>query len=384
MAGHGQRGERPVSVAIVGTRGYPSYYGGFETAVRSLAPHLAERGFDVRVYCRRGQTRLDDPALSPRVRRVVTPGLHSGYASTLTHGLTSTIHCLLRKPDVAVVMNVANGFWLPFLRMRGIKTLVNVDGIEWERAKWNPLGKALFRLGARLTAWMADQLVCDSVAIQDYWEHTYGRRGVFIPYGGGPARGHALPPGIEPQSYVLVVARFVPENSLNEFFDAVPELAQKHSVVMVGSDEGRLLDARARELSESHPGVHWLGQVSDDDILFALWENCLVYFHGHTVGGTNPALVQAMFCGARVVASDTVFNREVLGELGTFWDPSSQQGRLTDELLAAASEPWEPSAELIRRAEAEYSWPAVNDRYVQAVEELLVGQTANPAAAPPR
>ncbi len=147
------------SVAIIGTRGYPSYYGGFETAVRHIAPALSGRGWDVTVYGRPGATQPDDPARDHTIRTRQTRGIESRSLSTLTYGLTSTLDCLRRRPDVALVMNVANGYWLPLLRARGIPTVVNVDVIEWEREKWSRLGKAVFRTGAKLTARTATSLV---------------------------------------------------------------------------------------------------------------------------------------------------------------------------------------------------------------------------------
>ena len=128
------------TVAIIGTRGYPSYYGGFETAVRRLVPFLLEHGWAVRVYGRPGAMTEAAEATDPRVEIVTTRGIDSRSLSTLSYGFFSALHALLRPPDVALVMNVANGFWLPLLKLRGIPTVVNVDGIEWERDKWSRLG----------------------------------------------------------------------------------------------------------------------------------------------------------------------------------------------------------------------------------------------------
>ena len=150
------------SVAIIGTRGYPSYYGGFETAVRKLAPDLADMGWDVTVYGRHGATKENDPTLDLRIKRRVTWGMETQNLSTLSHGLTASLDAAVRKPDVALIMNVANGFFLPALRARGIPTLVNVDGIEWEREKWSPKAKMVFRKAAQCTAKWADGLVFDA------------------------------------------------------------------------------------------------------------------------------------------------------------------------------------------------------------------------------
>ncbi|MBX4170570.1 glycosyltransferase [Rhodococcus sp. DMU2021] len=314
------------SVAIIGTRGYPSYYGGFETLIRHLAPYLSSQGWDVTVYGRDGATKTDDPELDPTVRTVVTKGIESKSLSTLSYGLSSSLHASSKKPDVALIMNVANGYWLPILKARGIPTVVNVDGIEWERAKWGKKAKAAFKVGARLTAKFADRIVVDSRAIGQRWEDEFNRHGDFIPYGG--SRPGALKPveGLIPGTYALIVARFVPENSVEEFFDAAKHLAKDRDVVIVGSSGyGGALDEKAKRLAQESSRIHWLGHVSDDTKLFSLWQHAGVYFHGHSVGGTNPALVQAMACGAPIVARDTPFNREVLGIAGEYVAPSPEQ-----------------------------------------------------------
>ncbi|MEV7998817.1 glycosyltransferase [Arthrobacter sp. KFRI-F3372] len=301
------------SVSVIGTRGYPSYYGGFETAVRKLAPFLADAGWDVNVYCRAGQTKNDDGGRDPRVRTTTTVGLESKSLSTLSFGLSSVLNAMWHKPQVALVMNVANGFFLPLLKLRGVPTVVNVDGIEWERAKWNRFAKFVFRLGARFTARYGTILISDSLEIQRRWKKDFGRDSVFIPYGGSTPSPSEVIPGLEHDSYVLMVARFVPENTVSEFLQAAERLAEDHPVVIVGSSGyGGVLEDAAQRLSE-HPNVEWLGHVSDDRKLLSLWQHAGVYFHGHSVGGTNPALVQAMACGAPVVARHTPYNAEVLG-----------------------------------------------------------------------
>lgn len=364
------------SVAVLGTRGYPSYYGGFETAVRKLVPYLVDAGWDILVYGRnanRGAERIE-----PAVTSINTWGLDSKNANTLSYGLTSALDAAWRRPDVALVMNVANGWWLPILRARGIPTLVNVDGIEWERAKWNRVGKAVFRGGATLTAKFATELVVDAQAMGDYWSRQLGRGGVFIPYGGDPVPPLPVEPGLASGRYILVVARLVPENSVGIFLDALPDLAERHDVVIVGtSGFGGELEARVQKASLDHERVHWLGHVRDEARLHALWQHAGVYFHGHTVGGTNPALVQAMACGAPTVAVDTIFNREVLDNAGIFVSPrgeevSSEILRLVDDAPLRAT----LRDRAVKRAAAHYNWPDVCGRYHEALLALVSGTAA--------
>lgn len=360
------------SVAIIGTRGYPSYYGGFETAVRKLAPYLADAEWDTTVYGRPGSTREHDSDRDFRVHTVETHGVETKSLSTLSFGLTSILHACIRKPDVAIVMNVANGFWLPILRLRGIPTLVNVDGIEWDRAKWGKFAKAVFKLGAKFTAIFGDTLVSDSREIARRWKQDFNRESTFIPYGG---EAPGLLPVVEElpsRGYVLVVARFVPENSINEFFAAVPAIAANYPVVIVGSSGyGGPLDEHAAELARTHPNVKWLGHVNDDQKLLSLWQHAGVYFHGHSVGGTNPALVQAMACGAPVVARDTVYNREVLGDGALFAAPEAEDiFRAVSVVMSDAELQSAASHSAIERAGHLYTWELVCAAYEQQIRLL--------------
>lgn len=361
------------SVAIIGTRGYPSYYGGFETAIRKLAPYLVHRGWDVSVYSRPGEVRLDDPNRDHRVQTVMTQGLETKSLSTLSYGWSATRHAIRRSPDVALVMNVANGYWLPMLRRAGIPTLVNVDGIEWDRAKWNRIAKRVFRTGAKLTARHGTMLVYDSTEIAKRWHVDFGTGGRYIPYG-SEIVDEELPieSGLSRRAYVLFVARLVPENTVSEFFSAVPAIAQHAEVVIVGSSGyGGELDERARRLSERLERVRWLGHVRDDRRLLSLWHHAGAYFHGHSVGGTNPALVQAMACGAPVLARDTPYNREVLGPSGLFVSPSAS--RISEEVLRLVGSPdvqrQQAEANTLR-ARTNYSWADVNASYERSLQEL--------------
>lgn len=251
------------------------------------------------------------------IRCVHTPGIDVRSVSTLSYGLTATADSYRNRPDAVLVLNVANGFYLPMLRRAGIRTAVNVDGMEWERAKWNAAGKQVFRWGASLTARFADEIVVDSQAIGDVWRSMFGVQSTFIPYGApvvaDSSHNRVNQLGLVPGSYVLVVARLVPENNVEVLLEALKVLKRVVPTVVVGSAPNPTdLERELGRLSEASPDFHWLGHLSDDELLTQLWTNCGVYFHGHSVGGTNPSLLQALGCGSPTVAVDTPFNREVI------------------------------------------------------------------------
>ena len=302
-------------ISILGSRGYPSTYGGFETFVRHLAPWLALRGHEVTVYGRSNGFRR--VAQVDGVRTVATMGLSSKHGSTVSHGLAAALGCAIERPDVVLALNVANGLGLRLLTARDVPVVMNVDGIEWQRGKWGPLARAAFRMGAQASARHASVIVADSTEVARIWKRDFAVDPVFIPYGAdlhgdtGAARLEHL--GLVPDSYALVVARLAPENNVELFLDAMGKLDWEIPTVVVGTaNYDNPLEHRLAALA-AEGSLTWLGHVSDQDLLSELWANAGVYFHGHSVGGTNPALLQALGHGAPTIAVDTVYNREVIG-----------------------------------------------------------------------
>lgn len=364
-------------ISIVGSRGYPSTYGGFETLVRHLAPWLTTRGHDVTVYAREERHRFRFAISSHEgVRRVFTPGVAGKNSSTLTHGFSASAReSILRESDAVLVLNVAHGPMLPMFRAAKVPTLVNVDGLEWERDKWGRVAKTVFRTAARLTAHYADGLIADSVSIADHWRREFARESTFIPYGAEESMAlHRLPHPLrlEPGKYLLCVARLVEENNVDMLIDAARRLGPSTPVVIVGSGSPgtRLESMRQAHHQPYDVDLRWLGHIGDQALLHTLWSNTGAYWHGHSVGGTNPALLQAMQCGAPVVAFDSVFNREVLGDDGFFCQNPSE---LAASVLKLLSDGESRGKQVIRQQEiiaARYQWDDVCRAYEEALSQL--------------
>lgn len=370
----------PLRLAIIGSRGFPSTYGGYETLVRHLARHMVRDGHEVTVYCRAQEERRRS-WITEGVRCIATPGRDTKSLSTLSFGFTSVLDASLRRYDAALVLNIANGFWVPALRAAQIPFAINTDGIEWKRAKWNRAGRAAFRAGAHMTARTAPALVCDSEAIGDIWRQLFNRESIFIPYGGeildnlGRDRMGAL--GIDGKPYVLVVARLAPENNVELTLDALERMGDDAPpAIIVGSANfDSPIETRLKAMAD-RGAVTWLGHVDDQRLLLQLWNNCAVYVHGHSVGGTNPALLQALGAGAPTIALDTVFNREVIGYEDQLFAPT------TDALIArvreAMSSPERREIMSTRGRETireRYTWDDVCRRYTELLVSLAEGRS---------
>jgi glycosyltransferase involved in cell wall biosynthesis len=364
-----------MKLAILGSRGFPSTYGGYETLVRQLAPYLVRAGHDVTVYCRaRDEGRRT--WLNEDVHCIATPGHDTKSLSTLSFGLTATLDASFRRFDSILVLNIANGFWFPALRAARTPFAVNTDGIEWERGKWSRLGRATFQAGAWMTARNATALICDSKAIGDIWRERFGCDSTFIPYGApvldDVGRDRLGTVGLEVEPYLLVVARLAPENNVELTLDALDLLGQDAPLaVIVGSANfDSPIEARLRSM-ETAGRIKWLGHVDDQELLTQLWAHNVVYIHGHSVGGTNPALLQALGAGAPTLALDTSFNAEVLPFPEQLFPHDAQI--LADRIRSVITSPplQEEMAQRGRSVIREhYSWNDVCQAYMDVLVRL--------------
>lgn len=306
-------------IGLIGTRGVPARYGGFETAIEEVGTRLAAGGHRVTVFCRGA----DEELPTYRGMELVHLGaLPKRSLETLSHTALSVAHPSLNGMDAAVVFNAANAPFLPVLRARRIPVATHVDGLEWRRAKWGPAGRHYYRLAESLAVRWSDALIADAQGIADYYEHEFGAPTRLIAYGApilaDPATGLLESLGLERLGYHLVVARFEPENHVLEIVRGYVASRATKPLVVVGS--APYADAYIQAVRDAADDrVRLLGSLWDQDLLDALYANALTYLHGHSVGGTNPSLLRSAGAGAPVVAYDVSFNREVVGEHGRFF-----------------------------------------------------------------
>lgn len=365
-------------IAMVGTRGVPAQYGGFETCVEEVGWRLAEAGHEVVVYCRR---HADTPAPTDDryrgMKMVHLPAMRRRSLETLSHTAASVAHMMVkRRFDAVLMFNAANAPFLPFVRLRRMPVATHVDGLEWRRAKWGKVGQRYYRLAESASVLLSNGLIADAAGIQDYYTAEFGAETVLIRYGAPiipPSDPGLLAPlSLEPRRFHLVVARIEPENHVDVIVEGYVASRATMPLVVVGSapyaDEhiGRI-EALADER------VHLLGSVWDQDLLNALYSNSLTYIHGHSVGGTNPSLLRAIGAGAATDAFDVSFNREVVGDTGRFWRTPDDVARLVESAEA------EPEAAIARGQAAQerarsYSWDDVAKDYEQLCERLASGE----------
>jgi glycosyltransferase involved in cell wall biosynthesis len=355
-------------IAIIGSRGYPYVYSGYETFVRELSERLVRQGVDVTVYCHRGLFR-ERPREAHGIRLVYVPTIETKILSQFVHSLQSMLHACFCGYDVILVVNSANGPFGLLTRIFRKSTVINVDGLEWLRPKWKGLGRRYFHWASRLATRLFDRVVTDSAAMQDIYRKEFGSDSTMIAYGADLAP--AADPArlgkwrLQPRQYYLVVGRLVPDNNADLIAREFAASASGKKLVIVGDVPYK--DRYARGVRDhSDPRIVFTGYVTDPGELSALYQHCFAYCHGHEFGGTNPALLQALGNGCAVCALDTVFNREMLldGSYGLFF--SKENGSLK-KLIAAMEENEELPAGLRRKARERisenYSWEKITAQY---------------------
>lgn len=374
--GAGVRGKR---VALVGTRGVPARYGGFETAIEEVGRRLVEMGAEVVVYRRAAQDEQTAPRSHEGMRLITLPALRSRSLETLSHTALSVAHVVgSRRVDAVVVFNSANSPFLPLLRIRRLPTAVHVDGLEWRRSKWSGAGRRYYRKAEALAVRWADELIADARGIAEYYAEEFGATTRFIPYG-APILDEVPSDlldrvGLRADGYHLVVSRFEPENHVELIVRGYHASDAELPLVVVGSapysDD---YTARVREAADGDPRIHLLGAVWDQDLLDQMYAHTRLYLHGHSVGGTNPSLLRAMGAGAPVSAYDVVFNHEMAGDGVAYFSDAKGVG---DAVIAAESDPVAARrlGEQVRyRAAERYRWDDVAVGYAQLVADLAAG-----------
>lgn len=351
-----------MKIALIGTRGVPAHYGGFETAVEEVGARLVEAGHQVVVFCRG-----EGPDEYRGMQLVHLPALPKRSLETLSHTALSVVHKALIGTDAAILFNAANSPFLPLLRARRIPVATHVDGLEWRRSKWGPAGRRYYRLAESLAVRWSDALIADAAGIADYYRAEFGATTRLIAYGApqvAPGADRLAELELTADGYYLVVARFEPENHVLEIVKGYVASDAQRPLVVVGSAPYSDAYTAAVEAAADER-VRLLGGVWDQQLLDQLYAGAHAYLHGHSVGGTNPSLLRAVGAGTATIAFDSVFNREVLGAAGDYFAGPDD--------LAALLAGYRPRTEGLAEVAARYDWDQVAAGYERLCTDLAAG-----------
>ena len=365
-----------MKIALLGTRGIPASYSGFETCVEQLGQRLVERGHEVTVYCRSHHITYADDYYKG-MRLIKLPTIANKYLDTITHTFFSSLHALKEGYDIALYFIAGNSptTWIP--RLVGTKTLLNVDGLDWKREKWPTIAKQYIQLAEYLSTKLPNIYLTDSKVVQGYYEDRFNHKPPYIPYGSDV---EIVPPGetlaklgLEPNRYILFVGRLVPENCAHHLVEAFRALDTDMKCVIVG--DAAYADVYIQALKK-------LG-ADDDRIVFAgyvfgqgyleLGSNAHIFVETSGVGGTHPALIEAMAFKNCVVTYNTPENLETIAQAGLAYEGKIGAESLQKILQHLISHPTvvEEYRQLaFKRANTYYTWDAVTDSYERLFYKL--------------
>jgi glycosyltransferase involved in cell wall biosynthesis len=362
--------KRKLKIAIVGSRGYPYVYSGYETLTKELSERLIKMGHNVRVYCHSSLFK-EKPKIVNGIELIYTPSIKSKFFSQLFNSFFSFLHICFSKNDVVLVVNSANGPFGLLTKIFRKKTCINVDGLEWLRPKWKGLGSLYFRFASKLATFFFDEIITDSFEMNRVYRNKYGNKSTVIAYGSTMKvnkKSKVLEKFcLQKNQYYLIVGRLIPDNNSKLIIEGFLKSKSKKSIVIVGdvpyndnyADNIKLLSSKK---------VVFTGYVNDQIDLTALYDNCFGYIHGHEFGGTNPTMVNALDLNCQIFALDTVFNREMLESKEAVLFKKNSISKKIDEFENKYKE-------LIKKNNSyklpkKYNWDFILNQYLEVFQAL--------------
>ena len=362
-----------MKIAILGTRGIPANYGGFETCAEQLATRLTDKGHKVTVYCCKPYSNCDDKVYKG-VERVVLPTVRKKSFEKLFFSILSLLHVSLKKVDVVLMLGVSAAAFCVIPRVFGKRVSINIDGLEWQRKKWSKVVSWFLKLSERMAGIAANVVVTDAKWIKKYYKKKYGKRSVYLAYGADiicRLPGNTLNEfGLIPNEYILFVSRFDPENNpllVREAFDTIESPTKK--LVMVG--DAPFADDYIRKVKDTkNPNIIFTGYQFGDSY-DELRSNANFYIQATEIGGTHPALLEAMAAGNCVLANDVQEHREVLREAGIYYKGKRELKEKIMMLMEDEEMVKKKGMAALKIAEEEYAWESVVKEYEKMFNGLV-------------
>ena len=366
-----------LKLAVIGTVGLPAQYGGWETLSEQLVTYL-DREYDISVYCS-SMAYASRPDKYRNARLVYLP-LKANGVQSIPYDIVSMLHAY-RKNDLLVILGVSGCIALPLLKLiTKKKIVVNIDGYEWKRAKWSPLAKKFLKFSEAVAVKYADAVVTDNKVLQDYVRSEYGRESTLIAYGGDQAKTSVLAESdlqrypFLSEPYAFSVCRIEPENNIHIIVEAFSRSGLP--LVIVGNWKQSEYGKALQDKYSTAQHLHLLDPIYNGDELSPLRSNATLYIHGHSAGGTNPSLVEAMWLSLPVIAFDVSFNRASTEDCAKFFSSSEALVDCATRLFANEAERAELSKQMHEIAVRRYRWEGVSAQYDTLFKQLLSADRA--------
>jgi glycosyltransferase involved in cell wall biosynthesis len=364
-----------MKIAILGSRGIPGNYGGFETFAENLSTLLSKREHELTVYCCSAYSNSQESNYNG-VMRVILPTVKKKSLEKLIYNLLSLIHVSFTKNEIILMLGVSVSIFCFIPRIFGKRIAINIDGLEWKRSKWGRFASFYLKFSERMSGVLCDEVITDSRAIQKYYENSYMKKAHYIPYGGeiiNSLGGECLKKyGLEKGKYVLQVCRLEPENNAHIVLKEFERVKTDLKLVILGDAPYSKEYIRALKSTRDRR-IKFLGAIYGDKYREIL-SNAYCYIHGHEVGGTNPVLVEAMGAGNCVLVLDVPYNLEVIDNRKAGVAFSKKEGDLSlrlQELIDNPGKVQEYKAKAVERIKEAYTWGRIVNEYESLFRKML-------------
>jgi len=368
-----------MKIAILGTRGIPSGYSGYEAFAKEISTRLVNLGHDVTIYAHKNLFSTEKRLKKYKgINIIYLPSLKGKNTSQFSHSFLSSFHACFKDYDIILFCNAANGPFGVLFKIFRKNCCINVDGLEWLRPKWSWLAKKYFYFGAWMSTKFFDVVVTDAKGMQDYYKLTFNCDSVDIAYGAdlkyaeNPDLVRKL--GLIPNNYYLIASRLVPDNNADLILKSFMASKSKKILAIAGGTSYKNKFEEMLKKIADKDRVIFLGHIDDSNIIKELHTNAFAYIHGHEFGGTNPALLKALAYGNAILALDTVFNREVLqdGMYGILYKKDVADLTKKIELLENDENLVESLREKSRRRILEkYTWEKITNQYIDLFNRMI-------------
>ena len=363
------------NISIIGVKGYPYVYGGYETFVKEICDRLNNK-YNITVYCHKSLF-SNKPKNVGGINLVYIPSIETKILSQPVHSFFSIIHACFSKTDLILVVNSANGPFGIITKIFKIPTVINVDGLEWLRPKWKGLGSIYYIFASKMATLFYYKIINDSDEMRKVYLDLFKKDSKVIAYGAN-IRKSKSPNLIKtwkliPKEYYLIVGRLIPDNNADLIINGFLSTNSLKKLVVVGDVTYESSYAeRLKKINDKR--IVFTGYVNNPNVLAELYHNCYAYLHGHEYGGTNPTMIKAMAYGCAILALDTVFNREMLqnGKFGIFFKKEllsitnmieycEKENILIDDIRQKS----------VNGIIKKYNWDYISNQYIETFNDLL-------------
>ena len=364
--------DKKLKIAIIGSRGYPYVYSGYETLVKELSERLVNKNHDVRVYCHRSLFKIK-PKYVNGIELVYTPSIETKFLSQIINSFFSFLHVCFYKVDVVLIVNSANGPFGILTKLFGIKTCINVDGIEWLRPKWKGLGNFYFKFSSKLSTILFDEVITDSLEMKKIYNNKFNKNSEVIAYGSTMIKNVSDKLDefkLIKNDYYLIVGRLIPDNNSINIIKGFLESNSKKKIVIVG--DVPYMDKYAESVKKyASKNVILLGYIRCQKKLSRLYKYCYGYIHGHQFGGTNPTMINALDFNLQILALKKYFNVEMLQNKDVIYFQNEI------ESIAKSIIKFEKKYNTIKQNNMNYSipknymWNNITESYIKTFHKLI-------------